>query len=54
MGRGLRKPDLEPAESYTRDEEALLRPEVGSQTQFRKRKSPQTCRYVSSPARRAT
>ncbi|MFN0156352.1 MAG: site-specific DNA-methyltransferase [Gaiella sp.] len=36
------------AETYTHDEEALLRPEVGTQAQFRKRKPPKTHRYDSS------
>jgi hypothetical protein len=36
------------AETYTHDEEALLRPEVGTQAQFRKRKPPKTYRYYSS------
>jgi adenine-specific DNA-methyltransferase len=36
------------AESYRHDEEALLRPEVGTQAQFRKRKAPKTYTYDSS------
>jgi hypothetical protein len=36
------------AETYVHDEEALLRPEVGTQAQFRKRKPPTTYRYDSS------
>ena len=36
------------AESYRHEEEALLRPEVGTQAQFRKRKPPKTYRYDSS------
>jgi adenine-specific DNA-methyltransferase len=36
------------AESYRHDEEALLRPDVGTQAQFKKRKPPKTYRYVSS------
>ena len=36
------------AETYKHEEEALLRPEVGTQAQFRKRKSPKTYRYDSS------
>jgi len=36
------------AETYTHDEEALLRPDVGTQAQFRKKKPPKTYRYDSS------
>jgi adenine-specific DNA-methyltransferase len=36
------------AETYRHEEEALLRPEVGTQPQFRKRKAPKTYRYDSS------
>ena len=36
------------AETYKHDEEALLRPEVGTQAQFRKRKPPRTYHYDSS------
>jgi adenine-specific DNA-methyltransferase len=36
------------AESYRHEEEALLRPDVGTQAQFRKRKAPRTYRYDSS------
>ncbi len=36
------------AETYTHEEEALLRPDVGTQAQFRKRKPPKTYRYDSS------
>ena len=36
------------AESYRHEEEALLRPDVGTQAQFRKRKPPKTYRYDSS------
>jgi adenine-specific DNA-methyltransferase len=36
------------AETYTHEEEALLRPDVGTQAQFRKRKAPKTYRYDSS------
>lgn len=35
-------------ESYKHDQEVLLRPEVGTQAQFRKRKPPQRYRYDSS------
>jgi adenine-specific DNA-methyltransferase len=36
------------AETYRHENEALLRPEVGTQAQFRKRKPPKTYRYDSS------
>ncbi len=36
------------AETYTHSEEALLRPEVGTQAQFKRRKPPKTYRYDSS------
>ena len=36
------------AESYRHDDEALLRPDVGTQAQFKKRKSPKAYRYDSS------
>lgn len=36
------------AETYRHKERALLRPEVGTQAQFRKRKPPKTYRYDSS------
>ena len=36
------------AEAYTHEEEALLRPDVGTQAQFRKKKPPKTYRYDSS------
>jgi len=36
------------AETYRHEEEALLRPDVGTQAQFRKRKPPKTYRYDSS------
>jgi adenine-specific DNA-methyltransferase len=39
---------LKRAETYKHEEEALLRPEVGTQAQFRKRKPPRTYRYDSS------
>ncbi len=38
------------AEEYRHEEEALLRPDVGTQAQFRKRKPPKTYRYDSSLA----
>src|SRR6266496_4066766 len=36
------------AESYRHEEEALLRPDVGTQAQFTKKKPPKTYRYDSS------
>ena len=36
------------AETYRHDDEALLRPEVGTQAQFKKRKPPKAYRYDSS------
>jgi len=36
------------AETYRHQDEALLRPDVGTQAQFRKRKPPKTYRYDSS------
>jgi adenine-specific DNA-methyltransferase len=36
------------AESYRHEDEALLRPDVGTQAQFKKRKAPKTYRYDSS------
>jgi adenine-specific DNA-methyltransferase len=36
------------AETYRHDDEALLRPDVGTQAQFRKRKPPKSYRYDSS------
>ncbi|HET6656370.1 MAG TPA: hypothetical protein VFG61_00605, partial [Gaiellaceae bacterium] len=36
------------AETYRHEDEALLRPEVGTQAQFRKRKPPKSYRYDSS------
>jgi hypothetical protein len=36
------------AETYRRDEKALLRPQVGTQVQFKKRKPLKTYRYDSS------
>ncbi len=36
------------AETYRHEDEALLRPEVGTQAQFTKRKAPKTYRYDSS------
>ncbi len=36
------------AETYKHEEEALLRPDVGTQAQFRKKRAPKTYRYDSS------
>jgi adenine-specific DNA-methyltransferase len=36
------------AETYRHDEEALLRPDVGTQAQFRKKKKPKSYKYDSS------
>ncbi len=36
------------AETYRHDDEALLRPDVGTQASFKKRKPPKTHRYGSS------
>ncbi len=36
------------AETYKHDQEAVLRPEAGTQPQFRKKRSPKTYRYDSS------
>ena len=36
------------AESYVHEDEALLRPDVGTQAQFKKKKPPKTYRYDSS------
>jgi adenine-specific DNA-methyltransferase len=46
MGRTRKAPQR--AETYRHEDEALLRPEVGTQAQFRKRKPPKTYRYDSS------
>ncbi len=43
-----RKDSRKTAETYRHDEEALLRPDVGTQAQFRKKKPPKTYRYDSS------
>ncbi len=48
MSRPRRTTRPKRAETYRHDEEALLRPEVGTQAQFRKRKPPKTYRYDSS------
>src|SRR3954451_13571221 len=36
------------AEAYRHEDEALLRPDVGTQAQFRKKKPPKSYRYDSS------
>src|SRR5215210_7112618 len=36
------------AETYRHEDEALLRPDVGTQAQFRRKKPPRTYRYDSS------
>src|SRR5881396_1592444 len=36
------------AETYRHEEDALLRPDVGTQAQFRKKKAPKTYGYDSS------
>src|SRR5206468_11000803 len=36
------------AETYRHEEEALLRPDVGTQAQFKKKKPPKSYRYDSS------
>ena len=48
MARGRKATAQQRAETYAHKEEALLRPEVGTQAQFRKRKPPKTYRYDSS------
>ena len=40
--------DGKKAEAYQHGDEALLRPEVGMQAQFKKRKPPKTYNYDSS------
>ena len=45
---GRRSTAAQRAETYLHDEQALLRPEVGTQAQFKKRKPPKTYRYDSS------
>jgi adenine-specific DNA-methyltransferase len=50
--RGVRVPRArqtrQQAEAYRHEEETLLRPDVGTQAQFRKKKQPRTYRYDSS------
>jgi adenine-specific DNA-methyltransferase len=48
MARRAPRRTAKQAEAYRHEEEALLRPEVGTQAQFRKRKQPKTYRYDSS------
>ena len=48
MARPRSRPAPKQAEAYTHDEEALLRPDVGTQAQFKKKKPPRTYRYDSS------
>jgi adenine-specific DNA-methyltransferase len=48
MATRPRKQTGKRAETYRHEEEALLRPEIGTQAQFRKRKPPKTYRYDSS------
>ncbi len=43
-----RKAGSKRAETYTHEQETILRPEIGTQGQFRKRKPPRTYRYDSS------
>ncbi len=43
-----RRDSRKTAETYRHDEEALLRSDVGTQAQFKKRKPPKTYRYDSS------
>ena len=42
------KPTKRQAEAYQHEDEALLRPDVGTQAQFKKKKPPKTYRYDSS------
>lgn len=48
MGRTRKAPSGPRAEAYKHEDEALLRPDVGTQAQFRKKKPPKTYRYDSS------
>jgi adenine-specific DNA-methyltransferase len=43
-----KKKTAQRAETYRHEEEALLRPDVGTQAQFKKKKEPKTYRYDSS------
>ena len=48
MARARKGTATHRAETYAHKEEALLRPEVGTQAQFKKKKPPKTYRYDSS------
>src|SRR5437588_10087234 len=48
MARRAESKTSKRAESYRHDDEALLRPDVGTQAQFKKKKPPRTYRYDSS------
>jgi len=48
VARPRTKPAQKRAETYRHENEALLRPEVGTQAQFKKKKPPNTYRYDSS------
>lgn len=48
MATPSKKQATKRAETYRHDQEALLRPDVGTQAQFRKKKPPKTYRYDSS------
>jgi adenine-specific DNA-methyltransferase len=45
---GRRSTTAQRAETYLHDEQAVLRPEVGTQPQFKKRKQPQKYAYDDS------
>ena len=48
MGRPRSKPAPKRAEAYRHEDETPLRPDVGTQAQFKKKKPPKTYRYDSS------
>src|SRR5438132_1707150 len=49
MASSKRAPKIKPTESYQHPEaDSPMRPEVGTQAQFKKKKPPQTYRYDSS------
>src|SRR5262245_60327393 len=48
MARGKPSTGAKRAETYRHEDEALLRPDVGTQAQFRKKKPPKSYRYDSS------
>src|SRR5437588_11454743 len=48
MARRAESKTSKRAESYRHEDEALLRPDVGTQAQFRKKKPPKSYRYDSS------